>query len=58
MHMTSFWEMQAELRQQELLDDARNRRVAATSRRRRQGRIFGLALPRTRRSRMRQSDQN
>lgn len=56
--MTSFWEMQAELRQQELLDDARNRRVAATSRRRRQGRIFGLALPRTRRSRMRQSDQN
>ena len=50
--MTSFWEMQAELRQQELLDDARTRRIAMAPRRRRQGR-FSLVLPRVRRSRAR-----
>jgi hypothetical protein len=49
--MSDLWAMQAELRQQELLDDAQRRRVSSISRRRRQGRIFGLALSRVRRSR-------
>ncbi|HJP70654.1 MAG TPA: hypothetical protein VJ975_02965 [Candidatus Limnocylindria bacterium] len=51
--MTSFWEMQAELRQQELLEDAQTRRISSAPRRRRQGRIFSLTLPRIRRSRAR-----
>lgn len=51
--MSSFWEMQAELRQQELLEDAQARRISAAPRRRRQNRIFSLTLPRVRRSRTR-----
>ena len=51
--MTSFWEMQAELRQQELLEDAQTHRISLAPRRRRTGRIFGLTLPRVRRSRAR-----
>ena len=51
--MTSFWEMQAELRQQELLEDAQTRRISVAPRRRRQARIFSLTLPRVRRNRTR-----
>ncbi len=51
--MSSYWEMQAELRQQELLDDAKSRRISLVPRRRRRGRIFNLTLPRVRRSRAR-----
>ncbi len=52
--MTSFWEMQAELRQQELIEDAQTRRISLAPRRRRQGRIFArLSMPRFRRSRAR-----
>jgi hypothetical protein len=51
--MTSFWEMQAELRQQELLEDAQTRRISLAPRRRRHGRIFSLSMPRIRRSRTR-----
>jgi hypothetical protein len=51
--MTSFWEMQAELRQQELLEDAQSRRIALAPRRRRHGSIFGLTLSRIRRARAR-----
>ena len=51
--MTSFWEMQAELRQQELLEDAQSRRIALAPRRRRHGSIISLALTRIRRARVR-----
>jgi len=48
--MTSFWALQAELRQQELLDDAQQRRVSSSPIRRRGARIFNLTLPRLRRN--------
>jgi len=48
--MTSFWALQAELRQQELLEDAQRRRISSSPTRRRGGRIFKLTLPRLRRN--------
>ncbi|HET8586354.1 MAG TPA: hypothetical protein VFM74_00615 [Candidatus Limnocylindria bacterium] len=47
--MASYWKMQAELRQQELLDDARARHIASCPSRRRRMRIFGLVMPQLRR---------
>jgi hypothetical protein len=47
--MASYWEMQAELRQQELLEDARRTHVASCSSRRRRSRIFNLVVPQLRR---------
>jgi hypothetical protein len=49
--MTSLWEMQAELHQEELLADARRTRISASPSRRRRSRDFNLSLPRLRRLR-------
>lgn len=46
--MASYWEMQAELRQQELLESARGRRQPGITTRRRRARILRLALPQLR----------
>jgi hypothetical protein len=49
--MTSLWEMQAELHQEELLEDARRTHVCASPSRRRRSRVFNLSLPKLRRLR-------
>lgn len=51
--MASLWEMQAELRQQELLEAGARNRVSASTSRRRAVRVFNLAMPQLRRFRKR-----